>query len=82
MQSSSLKSEISWFVGGLLGAFLAGLILSLPLAVPIVFLCGYTIWLLYRMDAMVNWLRAGAKTAKVPPTLGLTDEMVELIHRE
>lgn len=82
MQTSSLRREISWFTSGLLGAFLAGLILSWPLAVTIVYLFGYSIWLLYRMDAMVNWLRAGAKTTKVPPTTGLTDELVELVHRE
>ena len=31
---------------------------------------------------MVAWLRSGAKTKNVPRTVGLTDEMVELIHRE
>lgn len=82
MLTSSLKSEISWFASGLLGAVLCGLILSWPIAVTILYLCGYSVWLLYRMDAMVNWLRSGAKTTKVPQTTGLTDDMVELIHRE
>lgn len=82
MLTSSLKSEISWFAGGLLAAFLVGLILGWPLTSSAIFLCGYSVWLLTRMASIVKWLRNGAKVNNVPQTAGLTDEIVELIHRE
>jgi len=82
MLSSGLKSEINWFVFGLLSALLAGLILGWPATTVIIYLGSYCVWLLRRMDAMVGWLRSGAKISKVPQTVGLANEMVELVHRE
>ncbi len=82
MFSNSLKSEISVFLSGLLAMVLVSFIVGIPTVGPLVYLVGYVFWLLRRMDSMVRWLRKGAKPAKAPQTTGLTDEMVQLIHRE
>ncbi|NND93123.1 MAG: DUF3329 domain-containing protein, partial [Granulosicoccus sp.] len=82
MFSTSLKTEISWFLSGLLAAALAGFIIGWPVAFILIFLLVYSLWLLYRLDVMVHWLRDGAKPGRAPPTSGLTNEMVQLIHRE
>lgn len=82
MLSHSYRSEISWFVLGFLGALLAGILVGWPATCTLVFLCGYGAWLLHRMSEMVRWLRTGAKPSEAPPTAGMTNEMVQLIHRE
>ena len=82
MFSNSLKSEVSVFVTGLLATALVSYIVGIPIVGLLVYLVGYVFWLLRRMDSMVRWLSKGAKPARAPQTTGLTDEMVQLIHRE
>ncbi len=82
MLSNSLKREISVFLTGLLAMALVSFVVGIPVAGLLVYLIGYVIWLLRRMDGMVRWLSEGAKPAKAPQTSGLTDAMVQLIHRE
>lgn len=82
MLSSGLKKEINVFLYGLIGVALAGFIVGWPAIATIAYLIGYVIWLLRRMDAIVHWLSEGARPAKAPPTTGLTNDMVQLVHRE
>lgn len=82
MTSTSLRSELTWFFGGTVTALFCCLLLGLPIAVISIFMAGYVLWLLYRMQSMVKWLSSGAKTQNAPQSCGLTDDMVELIHRE
>ncbi len=82
MLSSRCKLEISWFVSSMLLALLSCVILDLPLLTLAIFASAYVLWLLWRMNTLVLWLRAGGNTAGAPQSAGLTDEMVELIHRE
>ncbi len=82
MFSFGLKKEMSSFLYGLIGVALAGFIVGWPATVTIVYLAGYTLWLLRRMDAIVHWLSEGGRANKAPPTTGLTNDMVQLIHRE
>lgn len=82
MHSSGLKKELNPFLAGLLATVLAGFIVGWPALLTIAYLFGYAIWLLRRMDAMVHWLTQGARPGKAPPTTGLTNDMVQLIHRE
>ncbi|ASJ74484.1 phosphate regulon sensor histidine kinase PhoR [Granulosicoccus antarcticus] len=82
MLSNCLKGEISRFLTGLLGVALAGFVLGFPAICALIYLTGYVFWLLRRMDNMVRWLDSGAKPANAPQTTGLTDEMIQLIHRE
>lgn len=82
MLSNNLKNEISWFLSGLAGVFLVGIIARLPTFAVLVYLVGYVGWLLYRLQVIVRWLGKGAKPASAPPTIGLTNEIVQLIHRE
>jgi len=80
--STSLRSEIRWFFTGLVAAFLFCLLVNLPLYSVHVYTVGYVLWLLQRMAAIVRWLGKKAKTADAPLTQGLTDDMVQLVHRE
>ncbi len=82
MMSNSLRREISWFLSGLLGALLISFAIGWPVTGVLFYLCGYVAWLLQRMNDMVMWLDSGAKPSAAPPTTGMTDDMVELIHRE
>lgn len=82
MLSSGLKKEVNAFLYGLVGVVLGGFIIGWPALATIVYLFGYIVWLLRRMDSMVLWLSEGARPAKAPPTTGLTNDMVQLIHRE
>lgn len=82
MFSANFKTELGWFCAGSVAAFMAGAVIGWPTLSLILFLGGYVIWLLYRLETMVRWLRSGGKTSRAPFSRGLTDEMVELIHRE
>lgn len=82
MLSTGLKKEVNVFLYGLTGVVLAGFIVGWPALSTIAYLFGYVIWLLRRMDAMTHWLSEGARPNKAPPTTGLTNDMVQLIHRE
>ena len=82
MLSTSLKNEITAFAAGLLLALLVSFLVGWPVLGTIVYLIGYVVWLLLRMSKMVKWLNTGARPAKAPPTSWLTNDMVELIHRE
>lgn len=82
MTSTKLTSEISWFFGCTIAAIFCCLLLGLPIAVTALFMAAYVLWLLYRMHLMVVWLGSGAKPENAPQSSGLTDDMVDLIHRE
>jgi len=79
---SALKRELWWLALGFLAACVIGLITRLPLALPIAYLGGYAIWQLNRMTAIVDWLQKGASPRKAPPTVGLMNQVIELVHRE
>lgn len=80
--SPSLRSEISWVVAGFIGVLLIGFALGAPAIGVVIYLACYVAWLLLRMNALVSWLSAGAKPSEAPPTTGLSDEIVQLVHRE
>jgi len=77
-----LRQELSWFVLGLLLAVIVGLIADQFLLIPLLYCICYSLWMLIRMSAIVDWLETGASVKKAPPTLGLTDHIVGLTHRE
>ncbi|MFT4728441.1 MAG: two-component system phosphate regulon sensor histidine kinase PhoR [Granulosicoccus sp.] len=79
---SSLKSEIRWFISGFIAVLLASFLVGWPAIGVILYLTGYVIWLLRRMNDIVHWLGKRAKTSDAPPTAGLTNEIVQLVHRE
>ncbi|MFK7857864.1 MAG: phosphate regulon sensor histidine kinase PhoR [Granulosicoccus sp.] len=82
MFSTNLKTELTWFFWGWVLALMVGLIINWPAITLLLYVCGYVAWLLYRMETIVGWLRTGAKAGRAPYSYGLTDEMVQLIHRE
>ena len=82
MFSANFKTELGWFCTGSVFAFMAGAIIGWPALLLILFQSGYVIWVLYRMQAIVSWLRGGGKAGRAPFSHGLTDEMVQLTHRE
>lgn len=69
-------------VAGFIGVLLIGFALGSPAIGVVIYLAGYVAWLLLRMNALVSWLSAGAKPSEAPPTTGLSDEIVQLVHRE
>jgi two-component system phosphate regulon sensor histidine kinase PhoR len=77
-----LRQELSWFVLGLLIAILIGLIAGDLLFVPLLFTVCFSVWMLIRVSAIVAWLEDGAPRKKAPPSLGLTDQIIGLVHRE
>ena len=82
MISANFKTELSWFCIGSVAAFTAGALIGWPALSLILFQGAYVIWVLHRLEAIVGWLRAGGKAGRAPFSHGLTDEMVQLIHRE
>jgi len=78
----ALKQEALWLFAGLLGALLIGGAVGLPLLLPVLLLAGYTAWLMLRMSRVVHWLETGAKATEAPLSAGLTDAMVQQVHRE
>ena len=80
--STNLKSELVWFGSGCVLALMVGLLISWPATALVAYMVVYVVWLLYRLENVVRWLRSGAKSSKAPYSYGLTDEMLELIHRE
>lgn len=86
MISNNLRVELVWFLGGSLlvavCSFAIGLSIPAVLMLTIAFMLAYVVWILSRINALVDWLRSGAKPAVAPDSIGLTDEMVGLIHKE
>jgi len=80
--STLLRAEMGWFVGALLAGLICGLVIGAPLAIALLFCCTYTVWLLIRMANIVKWLESGAASSKAPPTTGMMNQVVGLIHRE
>ena len=77
-----LRTELGWFALALITGLVFGLVLGAPVLLMLLFSCGYVFWLLFRMANIVNWLESGAAAAKAPPTTGLMDRVVGLVHLE
>jgi len=77
-----LRSEIGWFAGALLVGLIIGLVIGAPLLCMLLCSCAYVVWLLMRMENIVQWLESGAASSKAPPTAGLMNQVVGLIHQE
>lgn len=77
-----LRTEISWFAGALLIGLVFGLVVGAPVLLMLLFSIAYAVWLLVRMANIVQWLESGAASSKAPPTAGLMNQVVGLIHRE
>ena len=82
MFSKYLKTELTWVCTGCAVATAVGMLIGWPGISLLIFLATYLIWVLYRQDAIVTWLRNGGKPSRAPFSHGLTEEMVRLIHRE
>lgn len=80
--SALLRTEVGWFVAALVVGLIVGLMIGAPIAVMLLFCICYTAWLLVRMANIVKWLESGAASSKAPPTAGLMNQVVGLIHRE
>ena len=78
----ALRHELGWLVGGLAASVLLGALVGFPAPLAILFLAGHSLWLLWRMTAIARWLERGAHAATAPPTVGIGNRIVELIHRE
>jgi len=82
MLSATFRLELTWLVAGSAIAVMVGFIIGWPGSLLAMYLAGYAVWTLYRLETIVRWLRSGAKNRTAPYSHGLTDEIVELVHRE
>ena len=82
MLSASFRTELTWFVSASAVALGIGLIIGWPVLALTFALAAYTLWLLYRLERVVQWLRSGGKPRRAPHSNGLSDEIIQLIHRE
>ena len=80
--SAALRRELGWLAGGLAAGYALGLLVGLTALLPLAFLVGHSLWLLWRMNAIANWLERGGHAATAPPTVGLGNSIVERVHRE
>ena len=79
--SAELRREGGWLLGTAVAALVAGVLTGwavwlLPLALAL-----HSVWLLWRIERLARWLGDGARAAKAPPTVGLGNRVVELVHR-
>ncbi len=79
---ASFRLEIGWFAGALLAGLVVGLVVGSALLGMLLASCAFAIWLLVRMANIVRWLESGAASSKAPPTAGLMNQVVGLIHQE
>ncbi len=77
-----LRQEIGWLIGTLAVGAIIGLIIGYPVLTMLVCCFAYACWLVWRMANIVHWLNDGARKRKAPPTTGLMNEVVSLIHRQ
>lgn len=77
-----LKREFSWLAIGLGTSLVIGVSIGFLVLPAAAFLLAFSIWMLLRMNAILDWLQTGAKVATAPPTTGMSNRIVELVHRE
>ncbi len=77
-----MRQELGWYICGLLVSVVAGLLTGFITLLPLLFSAGYVVWLLWRMANIVAWLERGAAAVNAPPTTGLMNRVVGLIHQE
>lgn len=79
--SRAARTEFAWLAMALVGGAVVGALVSHPYAGALLAVLGYAIWLICRLDVVLAWQRSGAHVATAPPTAGLTEQAVALIHR-
>jgi len=79
---SLIRQEMGWLVGTMVVGGIIGLIIGYPALTMLVFCFAFACWLLWRMANIVRWLDGGARKRKAPPTTGLMNQVVSLIHRQ
>ncbi len=77
-----VRSELGWFAAALLGGATLGLVSGHFLLLTLLFSVGYASWLLLRIANIVEWLSNGGIASQAPPTLGMMDHVVALVHRD
>ncbi len=78
----SWRKEVWWLILGAVTITAAGWLLGFPLQALLVAAIGYIAWMLIRVKQIVKWLSAGGSQRSAPPTLGMMDDIVRLVHRE
>ena len=79
--SPALRRELGWLAATAFASLLLGLLVQqvailLPLGLAL-----HAAWLLWRLEALLRWLQDGARASQAPPTVGLDNGLVELVHR-
>jgi len=79
--SLPMRIELRWLATGLVSGAVTGTLLGSLLAGALLGTLIYTVWLLYRLHAVLSWQAGGALPATAPPSTGLTERSVALVHR-
>ncbi len=80
--SETWRQEFGWLVIGAIGVAAVGWLLGYPL-LALVFCAGvYIAWMQLRVVSIVRWLEAGGAQRLAPPTVGIMNDVVHLVHRE
>lgn len=79
--SGELRRELGWLAATAVVALLLGFVTGLSRWLLPLALGAHALWLLWRIERLTRWLGDGARAAKAPPTVGLGNRVVELVHR-
>jgi len=79
--SMEFRRELGWLALTLFASLVLGLVTGLARWLVPVGLALHASWLLWRLERLGRWLADGARAAKAPPTVGLGNRIVGLVHR-
>ncbi len=79
---ATLRAEVAGLAFGTAIAWLIGSEFGKPAPVIIIFLLGYSVWLLLRIQSVLGWLASGADVEATPMTIGLASEVLQQLHRQ
>lgn len=79
--SMALRHELLWLAGTALAGVLFGALVGHVTLVLALALGLHAAWLLMRLEALGRWLQDGARLSEAPPTVGIGNGMVGVVHR-
>nr|MBX2886407.1 phosphate regulon sensor histidine kinase PhoR [Granulosicoccus sp.] len=78
----SLKQELWWLALCAAAALVLGALFGHPVILLLVVMTGYSLWLLFRIYEIFSWVETGADRRRTPPTVGVMNDIVRVLHAE
>lgn len=76
------RQEVWWLIFGAICIAAVGWLFGYPLQALLVCAVAYIGWMHMRVFGIVRWLQAGGAKRSAPPTVGIMNDVVHLVHRE